>query len=451
MSRFTDGRVGDAGLRKLLDEENRYRQRLRVEAALAAAQARVGIIPEEAAEAIESAVASNSVDFAAVRAGVAKTSHPLMALVEELAAATGPKHGGWVHWGATTQNITQTADLLILKECHQLITGLIERTVAAASSLAESTATTAIAGRTHGQHGVPTTFGFKVSIWLDQYLRHLERLDAVGPRLFQAMMGGAVGNYAAMGEAGPRIQDEVGAALGLGSMPVPSRAIGDSFAEMVTLLGLVAGTSSHVAREVFTLMKPEFGEAFEPIPSGIIGSSTMPHKRNPQLCQDILSISAEIRSLVPLALEGMLEDHEVDGAATAMRDGALGRAVVLGGDLLIRVAVVLEGLELDEERMKQNLHLTQGLIASESIMMALAEHLGRQAAHDVVYEAAQAASMGERSFVEILMSDRRIARRMGREELELLLDPARPAGLSVGIARSTARRATATLASRARQ
>lgn len=441
MGRFTDARVGDAGIRRLFDEDHRWLQRLRVEAALASAQAKVGIIPAEAAEAIETAVDSGRIDLSAVRDGVARTSHPLMALVDELADVTGQKHGGWVHWGATTQNITQTADLLILKEAHRLITRLLERIVIAASNLAERTASTVIAGRTHGQHGVPTTFGFKVSVWIDQYLRHLERLDEVAPRLFRAMMGGAIGNYAAIGNLGPSVQEEFARLLDLRDMPIPSRAIGDSFAEFVSDLALIAGTSSHVAREIYTLMKPEFGEVFEPIPSGTVGSTTMPHKRNPQLSQDILSISGEIRSLVSLAMEGLIEDHEVDGSATGMRDTAVERAVVLSGDLLIRVAVVLEQLELDEARMKRNLELTDGLIASESVMMKLAEQLGRQVAHDVVYEAAQSASTGQHRFVELLLADKRIAHRIDASVLVDLLSPEVPAGLSEELASLTVERA----------
>jgi 3-carboxy-cis,cis-muconate cycloisomerase len=229
------------------------------------------------------------------------------------------------------------------------------------------------AGRTHGQQAVPITFGFKVAAWVDELARHAQRLRGVEGRVFLAMMGGAVGNFASLGPPGPAVQAGVAARLGLQPMAVPSRASGDGFAEYVCTLALLAGTGGRIAGEIYELMKTEFGEAAEPAPAGTIGSSTMPHKRNPQLSDDCVTIGAQVRAVVPLALEGMLQDHEVNGAYTAMLDDAVERACVLTGELLVRLQVILTGLELDPRRMRANLDLTAGLISSEAVMLALGQ------------------------------------------------------------------------------
>ncbi len=373
VGRFTDGRVPEAGIRALFSRASRWQRWLDVEAALAGVQADLGVIPVEADLAIAAAARLDRLDAERVERGIAATSHPLMALVTELSEAVGEPYGGWVHWGATTQNITQTGDVLVLREAHRILLGLLARVLAAAGELARRSADMTAAGRTHGQQAVPITFGFKVAAWVDELARHAQRLRGVEGRVFLAMMGGAVGNFASLGPPGPAVQAGVAARLGLQPMAVPSRASGDGFAEYVCTLALLAGTGGRIAGEIYELMKTEFGEAAEPAPAGTIGSSTMPHKRNPQLSDDCVTIGAQVRAVVPLALEGMLQDHEVNGAYTAMLDDAVERACVLTGELLVRLQVILTGLELDPRRMRANLDLTAGLISSEAVMLALGQ------------------------------------------------------------------------------
>lgn len=436
--RFTDGRVPDAGIRELFDREHRWEAWLQVEAALALAEAELDMIPQESAQRIAAVATLDHLDVERIRAGIARASHPLMPLVTELARAAGEPHGGWVHWGATTQNITQTGDLLVVRAAHQIILRLVREILLNLARLAQRGADMVMAGRTHGQHAVPITFGFKVAAWVDELSRHLTRLEQVEDRVFVAIVGGAVGTFASFGPHGPQVQVGVARRLGLGVMPVPARGTVDHLVEYVCVLALIAGWSGRVAREIFTLMKPEFGEAAEPVPEGTVGSSTMPHKRNPQLCQDMIAIGAEIRALVPLALESMIQDHEVDGASTDMLSSALSRACVLTGDLLERGHLVLAGLELHPGRMRDNLDLTQGLIMSESVMLALGAAIGRQEAHDVVYEATHG---NERDFADALAADPRIAAHLDAEEIHALLDPATHIGLSAQLARQAARTA----------
>jgi 3-carboxy-cis,cis-muconate cycloisomerase len=438
--RFTDGRVPDPGIRELFDKRYRWQCWLEVEATLAAAEAECGVIPAAAAEAIGAAATLAMLDMARIERGIAVSSHPLMALVTELSAAAG-EHGGWVHWGATTQNITQTGDVLVLREAHRRILSLLAGVLTAAADLAERTAGMPAAGRTHGQHAVPITFGFKPAGWIDELGRHVTRLRSAEGRVFTAMTGGAAGTFASLGQAGPRVQDAVAARLGLAPMAVPSRAVADSFAEYVCLLGLLGATGTRIAYEVYRLMSTELAEASEPVPPGTVGSSAMPHKRNPQLSDDCITIGAQLRTLVPLALEGMLHDHEVDGAHSAMLDDALERACVLTGDLLARLQLIVSGLDVDPARMRANLALSGGMISSEEVMLTLGLAIGRQTAHEVVGDAARADGV---TFADALKRDPRVTAHLDAAAIDGLLDPARHTGLSAGIARAAAERARAT-------
>lgn len=440
--RFTDGRVPDPGIRSLFGSENRWQRWLDVEAALAQAEADLGIVPREAAESIVKAAQVASLDLGRIRTGIAATSHPLMALILELSHAVGDTHGGWVHWGATTQNITQTGDVLVLRDVHRtFLRPLLARVLTSAAEVAERGARMVMPGRTHGQQAVPITFGFKAAVWIDELSRHVVRLRRTEDHVFVAMMGGAAGTFAAFGPFGPEIQARLADRLGLRPMKVPARSIADPFAEYVCVLGMLAGTCGKIAREVITLTKAEFGEAREQAPPSTVGSSTMPHKQNPQLSQDVVAIAAQIRALVPLALEAMGHEHEVDSVNSAMMDNAVRQACVLTGDLLARLGIVLAGLELAPGRMLANLGLTRGLVMSESVMMALGHRLGRQRAHEVVTAAARATAETGAEFADVLRGDPEVSGFLSPEEVATLLDPANYVGSSVEIARDAAERA----------
>ncbi len=437
----TAARVADPGIRALYRQENRWQAWLDVEAALAKAQAELGIIPAGAAEAIAAAARYELLDRARIDEGFARTGHTIVPLVWELSRVVGEPHGGWVHWGATTQNITQTGDLLVLRQAHRVILGLIAEALGAAADLAEKGADMPIAGRTHGQHALPATFGYKAAVWIDELIRHTERLQQAAPRIFVAMLGGGAGTYASLGADGPRVQEGIARRLGFGSMTVPARTIGDHLAENICLLGLLAATCGKIGREIYTLMKTEFGEVEEPVPPGTVGSSTMPQKRNPKLCQDIIAAAAEIRSTVPLALEAMMTEHEADRTTSVMMDAAEARAGIATGDMLSRLVEVLRGLRLDPKRMRANLDLGGGLIMAEAVMLDLGKTIGRQHAHDVVYDAAQAAAVEGKPFAELLAADQRVSAHLDARAIQALLDPTAYTGLCAEMARDGAKRA----------
>ncbi|MBS0243581.1 MAG: adenylosuccinate lyase family protein, partial [Proteobacteria bacterium] len=314
----TATRVRDPGLRALYAQDSRWQAWIDVEVALAKSQEELGIIPKGAARAIEKAGRLELFDRARLAEGFQRTGHTLVPLVWEMARVVGEPYGGWVHWGATTQNITQTGDLLVLRQAHRIFLRQIGDLLAAMADLAERGADMALPGRTHGQHAVPATFGYKVAVWIDEMARHVERFEQAAPRLFVAMLGGGAGTFASLGKMGPPVQAGIGKHLGFGSMAVPSRALGDHLAENICILALLASTVGKIGREIYTLMKTEFGEVEEPVPPGTVGSSTMPQKRNPKLCQDIIALAADVRMQVPLALEAMQTEHEADRTTTLM-------------------------------------------------------------------------------------------------------------------------------------
>jgi len=447
----TAARVADPGIRALYQLENRWQAWLDVEAALAKAQAELGIIPPEAADAIARAARLQSLDRARIDEGFARTGHTIVPLVWELSRIVGEPHGGWVHWGATTQNITQTGDLVVLRQAHRIFFRLIAGALAAMADLAERGAEMPIAGRTHGQHAVPATFGYKPAVWIDEMIRHVERLRQVAPRLFVAMLGGGAGTFASLGAQGPAVQAGIGTRLGMLPMKVPARTIGDHLAENICLLGLLAASCGKIAREIYTLMKTEYGEVEEPVPPGTVGSSTMPQKRNPKLCQDIIAAAAEVRATVPLALEAMQSEHEADRTTSLVMEAAEARACIATGDMLARLVEVLKGLRLDPVRMRKNLDLGGGLIMAEAVMLDLGAAIGRQHAHDVVYDAAQAAFVEGRPFGALLREDRRVTAHLDATAIEKLLDPTAYTGLCAEMAREAAVRARATAADIARE
>jgi adenylosuccinate lyase len=442
----TAARVSDPGIRALYRQENRWQAWLDVEAALAQAQAELGIIPQPAAAAITRAAHLELLDRTRIDEGLARTGHTIVPLVWELSRIVGEPHGGWVHWGATTQNITQTGDLLVLRQAHAIILRLIAEALAAMADLAIRGAEMPIAGRTHGQHAVPATFGYKPAVWIDETVRHVERLREAAPRLFVAMLGGGAGTFASLGAQGPAVQAGIGKVLGMLPMRVPARTIGDHLAENICLLGLLAATCGKIAREIYTLMKTEYGEVEEPVPPGTVGSSTMPQKRNPKLCQDIIAAAAEVRAAVPLALEAMQTEHEADRTTSLIMEAAEARAAIATGDMLARLVEVLKGLRLDPARMRKNLDLGGGLIMAEAVMLDLGAAIGRQHAHDVVYDAAQAAFVQGRPFGELLAADPRVTAHLDRQGIEKLLDPTAYTGLCAEMAREAAIRARATAA-----
>lgn len=425
----TSLRVSDPGIRALLTQDSQWQTWLDVEVALAHAEAELGMIPKQAAQAIERAARLELLDRDRMLADLTKTGHALVPLVWELSRICEGDAGHYVHWGATTQNILDSSEMILLRRANRIYLDLLADILDALADLAERTRAMAAPGRTHGQHAVPITFGFKVAGWIDELARDADRLIAAErEQLFVVMLGGAAGTFASFGGQGIELQQRFAKQLGMQAMAVPSRAVQDRFGDYACRLALLSSTCGRIGGEIFQLMKQEFGEAREPVPAGTVGSSTMPQKRNPILAQDLLTGAADIRTSLPLALEAMQIDHEANRAYTQMMRRATHNICSVMGDMLARLLIMARGLTVDEQRMRENLDLTGGLILAEALMLELGRHIGRQEAHDVVYEISEAAFGPGASFSELLAADPRITEHMTKDEITTLLDPSRYTG-----------------------
>ena len=414
---------------EIFEERSVFQSYLDVEVALAKAQAKIGVIPEWAADIIAKKAQIENINMSAVHEGLLKTGHPLVPLIWELDRVCGEKAGGYIHWGATTQNITQTGKLLLVKQCHDFYIQQLKQLLLTLAELADRTKGYALPGRTHGQHAVPATFGYKVAVWIDELSRHLNRLKGCEERVFVTMLGGGAGTMASVGKEGIETQNLMAEILGMGSMSMPSRVIGDHITEYVTILGLISATSSKMAREVYTMMKQEFGELEEPISEGSVGSSTMPQKRNPKRSNQIVASAAEVRTLVSLSLESMQTEHEADSALESMSTRALYGSCQLVGNILILLNELFSNIQVFPDRMRKNLDLSGGLIMSERVMLELGKKIGRQKAHDAVYEAAQKSVNQARPFTETLGEEPEVVNILNEEQIADLLDPEQYTGL----------------------
>jgi 3-carboxy-cis,cis-muconate cycloisomerase len=364
---------------------------LEVEAALARAEATLGVIPAEAARAIEAAARTITIDWDRFRHETETVGYPIIALVHQLAEAAG-EAGRYVHWGATTQDIMDTATVLQLRTALDLVAADVEALRGILAGLARAHRDTPMAGRTHLQQALPVTFGYKAAVWLSMLDRHAERLTQIRPRVEMGQFAGAAGTLASLGAQGFAVQAAFCAELGLAVPPVTWHVARDGIAEAVSLLGLITGSLGKIATDVALMMATEFrAEVMEPFVQGRGASSTMPQKRNPISCELILATSKAVRQQVGLALDAMLADFERATGPWHLEWLALPEAFILSAGCLAQARFMLAGLEVHPDRMRANLGLSRGLIVAEAVMMAAAPALGRQRAHDVVYEACRTA------------------------------------------------------------
>ena len=416
-------------IRAVFDERSMLQLWLDVEAALAGAQADLHLIPREDAEAIARAARVENLDLQAIKRDLVVTAHPLVPVVRELARVAGAA-GRWVHWGATTQDVIDTGMVLQLKAAHAILRRDLVTLTRELAVLAEKHRDTVMAGRTHAQQALPITFGFKVATWVAECLRQVERLDEVAPRLFVGELAGAVGTLAGFGPHGVAVQRRALERLGLGVPLIAWHASRDVITEFVTLLALLGGTLARIANEVVQLQRTEIMELEEPFAHGKVGSSTMPHKRNPAHAERIVAIARLLRGSAATALETTVAAHERDMSVGRAEWVLVPEAACLSVAALHWSLVVARGLSVNAERMRENLGRLGGLLLSEAVMLKLGETLGRNTAHDLVYEAAMAAVEGKGSFRERLLADPRVAAALSAAELDGLLEPTAYTGLA---------------------
>jgi adenylosuccinate lyase len=325
-----------------------------------------------------------------------------MPVINELIRLCGPQHGGYVHWGITTQNVIQTGLLLIAKRAQATLDALLTDILRHLGRHARTHATTVMAGRTHYRHAVPITFGFKVAVWIDEFLQATDRLREAEKRAFVVMTGGAVGCFSALGRQGPAFQSRVAALLGMGEMAIPSRAIRTHMCEYVNALSLTASICHKIAEEVYQSSSEEYGELHEGRIEGSIGSSTMPQKINPILCYGIIANSNKLYSCAATLMATAHRPFESDGSANQMFEDGLAEVINAISEILVRTELLARDLHVDTERMRANLDLTHGAIFGEFAMMRLGETLGKHKGHELVHDAAMAAAAGRAPFLDEL-------------------------------------------------
>jgi adenylosuccinate lyase len=425
---------GTAAMRAVFDDMALLQKWLDYEAALARAQARLGMFPSAAADEITRQAQASLMDTDAIKAGIDKTVHPLVSLIWQLSQRCAGDAGRYVHWGATTQDVMDTAIVLQLRDAIALFETTLDELCAVMTALARTYRDTPIAGRTHGQQALPTTFGAKVAVWLAELRRGRERLAGAKGRILVGQFGGAVGTLAGLSEsnvdalaAQAALMDE----LGLGAPPIAWHTSRDSIVEYALLVGTWAALMGRIAHEIIDLQKQEFGELEEPFEMGKVGSSTMPHKRNPMLCESVLTLARLTREKAATAMDTLVyNEHERDWASFQMEWAYLPELSVMAHGALELMLRILRGLIVYPDRMRRNLDVTGGLLLAERVMFALGEHIGRQTAHDVVYECAMHAIEHRLAFAEVLAEDARVAAYLSREKIVDLLDPAAYTGLA---------------------
>lgn len=411
-------------MRAVWSDESRVQKYLDFEAALARAQAKLGIIPKNAAAEIVRHCDAKEIDMAKLKEATERIGYPVLPVVQQLVKLCKGDLGEWSHWGATTQDVTDTATVLQIREALALIEEEIDGICAALAKLARKYRDTPMAGRSNLQQAVPITFGYKMATLLGAFERHKQRLKELRPRVLVVEFGGAAGTLSSLGKDGLKVQEGLCKELKLGQPDISWHTVRDRIAEVGCFLGLVAGTCGKIAFDVKLLMQTEVEEVYEPFHQGRGSSSTMPQKRNPISSVYITAQTAVVKQHVAALLEAMVEDHERATGPWEIEWIVLPEIFMLSAGALAQTRFVVEGLQVNEKKMLENIGLTKGLLMSEAVMMGLGATMGRNRAHDVVYAICRDVVKTGRPLVDLLAADKEINKHASRKQLEKMVDPA---------------------------
>lgn len=418
-----DYRYGREAMKEVLSEENRLRTQLMVEAALARAHAKLGNIPRKDAERIARACTLDVVKLSRVKEIEAETKHDVMAMVKAITEKSGTS-GKYVHLGATSNDMVDTAAALQIKQALELIEEDLIELVKVFAAMAKKHRDTVMVARTHGQFAIPTTFGFKIAGYASEIMRDLERLRELRPRVCVGKMSGAVGTGAGFGDSFFELQELVMKELGLGVEEAATQIVcRDRYAELASFLALLATACERYATEVRNLQRTEIGEVMEAFDDERqVGSSTMAQKRNPMLSENLCGLARIVRGFVPAAYEDMVLWHERDLSNSSAERFIIPHMFVLTDDILIKTAQVYSELKVDKERMLRNLESSKGMVMSEAVMLALVNKgIGRQDAHEMVRRASLAAEKQGKHLKEVLLKCKDVSKVMSAKELDQVM------------------------------
>lgn len=424
------GLFSTQAMRALFTDRMRVQRYLDVEMALARVQARLGIIPQAAADEITRHGDVDLYDLDALAAGTVRAGSPIIPVVAAIVKRCADGHGEWAHWGATTQDIMDTGMVLQLRDALALVEDDLAAIRVGLADLARRHRDVPMAGRSNLQHAIPVTFGYKAAVLLSGFQRHAARLAELKPRLLMGQFGGAVGTLASLGARGLEVQAGLMAELGLAQPVIAWHTARDTLAEVGQFLALLTASCAKLALDVRLLMQTEVGEAFEPAMAGRGGSSTMPQKRNPVAGNFVHACAALVRQQAAILTEAMVQDHERATGPFQMEWAAVPEVFCLAAGALFHTRGLAEGLAIDPVRMRANLDVTGGLVLSEAVMMGLGPLMGRQAAHHIVQDICRAVAAGHGTFLDLLAANAEISAHLDRDQLAALLDPSGYVGLS---------------------
>ena len=417
-------------MRQVWSDENRTAKYVEIEKALAIVQGRLGLIPKEAADEIVSHCRIEEIDMARLRQQTERIGYPILGVVTQLNQLCRDKLGEFVHWGATTQDITDTGTVLQIREALQLVDDELAAISTAMAKLAKDHRLTPMIGRSNLQQAIPVTFGYKMAGLLSAILRHRERLAQLKERVLVGEFAGAAGTLASLENGAMETQAGLCAELGLKQPVIAWHTIRDNIAETGALLGLIGGTLGKLSMDVKLMMQTEVGEVFEPYHHGRGSSSTMPQKRNPIASCYIHAAISVVRQHAAALMDAMVADHERSTGPWEIEWIVLPEAFCLIAGALKQSRAVLEGLEVDAEAMRRNIDMTGGLVMSEAVMMGLGPFIGREFAHDLVYDLCRESLAGKKPLIDLLAGHPEIKSHVDRHALERMLDPANYLGQS---------------------
>ena len=417
-------------MRRVWSDENRTQKYLDIEAALARVQGRLGLIPQEAADEIVSHCHLEQIDMVKLRAQTERIGYPILGVVSQLNALCRDKLGEYCHWGATTQDITDTATVLQIREALDLIDADLAAVSQAMADLARRHRLTPMIGRSNLQQAIPVTFGYKMAGLLSAIERHRTRLEQLRPRVLVGEFAGAAGTLASLATGAMETQAGLMQELGLGQPDIAWHTIRDNIAEVGCFLGLVGGTLGKLSMDVKLMMQTEVGEVYEPYAHGRGSSSTMPQKRNPISSCYIHAQVSVVRQHAAALMDAMIADHERSTGPWEIEWIVLPEAFCLTAGALKQSRTILEGLEVDAAQMRANIDITGGLVMSEAVMMGLGTYIGREYAHDLVYDICREAVRQKRPLLDLLCEHPEINVHLDRPALAALCDPANYLGQS---------------------
>jgi adenylosuccinate lyase len=427
------GRYGTPEMLKVFDEETRLQKLLDVEAALALAHAEVGNIPKKDAEKIAQMASTKYVKVTRVKEIEKEIKHDIASLVRALSEVCGSS-GAYVHLGATSYDIVDTANALQFKDALSIIENKLVSLKIILQKQANQYKDTVMIGRTHGQHALPITLGFKFAVWGYEVNRHIERLNECKKRVLVGKVSGAVGTQAGLGEHAERIQELVTKQLGIKAAEISTQIVQrDRYAEFIGILAMTASSLDNFATEIRELQRPEIGELFESFEAKKqVGSSTMPHKQNPETCERVCGLARIIRSLTIPAYEDMVTWHERDLTQSSAERFILPESCILTDYLLNLMSNIISNLRIDQQRMLQNLSLTQGRAMSEAVMMALVgKGVNRQEVHELLRKLTIQSANEKQDFKKILLQDKFVSGKLNEKEIDDALNPRNYLGTAV--------------------